>query len=101
MASKRKAFENAVASDDIEVITRVAVSVAKDKDHPRWFSAFSYLIDQTAGKATQTVEISGVQPMGIVFTPEVAKMMGVQSVQARVAGDEGEVHDVNIGIEDE
>jgi hypothetical protein len=99
--SKRKAFEDAVASEDIEIITRVAIGVAKDEGHPRWFQAFSYLIDQTAGKATQTVEITGVQPMSIVYTPEIAKMMGARSVQARVADETGEVHDINIGIEDE
>jgi hypothetical protein len=39
--------------------------------------------------------------MSIVYTPEIAKMMGATSVQARVADETGEVHDINIGIEDE
>jgi len=94
----QQSFAGAPEEDVGRALLRVGLAAACDPDNPSFGSLNRYYADHLVGKATTTVEIQGVQPMGLVHTPEGARLLGVESVQAKVLDADGEVQDVDIDL---
>lgn len=92
-------FAGAPGEEIGRAMLRAGLGAACDPDHPAFASLNRYYGDHLVGKAATTVEIQGVQPMGLVFTPEGASLLGIESVQAKVADENGDVQDIDIGGE--
>jgi len=81
-----------------EIVFRTAISVAQNEDHPHYATMAKYIMDQTVGRPTETVDVNlGVQ-RGMVFSEVGASLFGVSSVQARTVNEKGEVEDVDINL---
>lgn len=80
-----------------ELAMRTGMGVACDPDHPNFGPMNRFYVEMLAGKATQAIEVQGTMPMSLAFTPEVAKMMGIESLEARVVDDNGDDVEVSLG----
>lgn len=106
MSQYRKAFDAIAgmqAYDDdpatqAELVYREAFKVSRDPTHPHYATMAKYVMDQTVGRPTETVDVNlGVQ-RGMVFSEVGASLFGVSSVQARTVNEKGEVVDVDINL---
>lgn len=94
----RAEFERYAREQDTHIeAARMIQLKAMDQGHPDNLSACKYLLDQLIGKAGQSMEIQSAQSMSLAFTPEVASMLGVQSLKARVVDEDGSAEDIEIG----